>query len=68
MPGPRAERGRWRRKTQRTHKADPKRRKKSGKSEKESVSNSLIDYVKWIFFFSPDLVFILDGEAVATRT
>lgn len=51
LPGPRAERGRWRRKTQRTHKADPKRRKKSGKSEKESVSNSLIDYVKWIFFF-----------------
>ena len=45
LPGPRAERGSWRRKIQRTRKADPKRRRKKriGKTGKESVVLSLLN-------------------------
>lgn len=43
LPGPRAERGRRRRKIQTAHKADPKRRRKRriGKKGKESVFNKI---------------------------
>lgn len=48
LPGPRAERGSWRRKIQRTRKADPKRRRKKriGKTGKETMLSTTVRRAK----------------------